>query len=82
MKENEIKRYTLKGITMGMIIGYLSNRSRRIIKIMLNKCCILNRSFKLILFEIFPTPARLFNLDTSPPRFPVLDVDFNFRCRF
>lgn len=82
MKEKEIKRYTLKGITMGMIIGYLSNRSRRIIKIMLNKCCILNRSFKLILFEIFPTPARLFNLDISPPRFPVLDVDFNFRCRF
>lgn len=82
MKEKEIKRYTLKGITMGMIIGYLSNRSRRIIKIMLNKCCILNRSFNLILFEIFPTPARLFNLDTSPPRFPVLDVDFNFRCRF
>lgn len=81
MKEKEIKRCTLKGITVGMIIGYLSSRSRRIIKIM-NKCCILNRSFKLILFEIFPTPARLFNLDTSPPRFPVLDVDFNFRCRF
>lgn len=80
MKENEIKRYTLKGITVGMIIGYLSSRSRRIIKIMLNKCCILNRSFNLILFEIFPTPARLFNLDISPPRFPVLD--FNFRCRF